>query len=57
VAESWLAGVVVVVMEGGAAPAPRHSRREALLQFERLRKARGAQQAVRHCGGRPGRDG
>jgi hypothetical protein len=30
--------------------------RGALLQFEWLSKTRGAQ-AVRHCGGRPGRDG
>jgi hypothetical protein len=42
---------------GGWSCTSAHTRRvRALLQFEWLRKTRGVQ-AVRHCGGRPGRDG
>jgi hypothetical protein len=56
-----LAGAVAVVLGGGAAPAPPltgsgRSCAPALLRFECLSKTRGAQ-ALRHCGGRPGRDG
>jgi hypothetical protein len=58
-AASWpLAGAVVLGVElcQRQRQRPHHAARGALLQFEWLRKTRGAQ-ALRRCGGRPGRDG
>jgi hypothetical protein len=49
--DHWLAGVWVVVIWGVELHQRRHSRLGVLLQFECLRRTRGAK-AVRHCGGR-----
>ena len=49
----WLVGVVGLGVELHQRP---QAARGALLPFEWLSKTRGVQ-AVRHCGGRPGRDG
>jgi hypothetical protein len=49
----WLVGVVGLGVELHQRP---QAARGALLHFECLSKTRGAQ-AVRHWGGRPGRDG
>jgi hypothetical protein len=50
----WLVGVVGLGVELHQRP---HAARGALLQFEHLSKTRGGAQAVRHCAGRPGREG